>query len=945
MSVSYLNINSVRNKLDSIKLTILPFVDILCIAESKLDDSFGNEQFFVDTFKSPIRLDVSDKSGGLLLYIRNSLTVKQLNCTTLPGDIQCILTEINLRKRKWLLIFVYRNPKQSIRYFLDSLTTVLDYFSSQFENILILGDFNETIDSPVLSSFMAAHSLTSLIKSPTCFKSNDGKCIDLILTNRSKYLQKSNTFETGISDYHHLVYTLFRSKFVKLPSIEISYRCFKGFSLEAFQQELSTNLNDFCNANFSSFHSILEATLDSHAPIKKRRVRGNQKPHMTKELRKAIMKRSYYKNKYNTCKEFVYLELYKKQRNLIVKMNKKAKQDYFSSCTGGTKDFWKKTKPFFTSKSPLRDKITLLGPNGELSNKDEFIVKRLNEYFISIGSNVCGSTVISSNRDNLSNIDNIDIIIDQYSKHPSIVKIKSLFSNLNFSFPHILPSDVHRVIMNLNSSKAVSGPFSANVIKSVSNVIVNPLTDCINAAISEGVFPSELKKAKITPVFKKGDKTMVENYRPISILPICSKIYERILFTHIEKYFENIFSPLLCGFRSKYSTQHALLRLLGHWQQCLDKGGIVGTVLMDLSKAFDTLSHDLLIAKLHAYGFSKSSLHLLKHYLSERYQCTKIGHVFSEWLLIALGVPQGSILGPLLFNIFINDIVYFIEHTDLCNFADDNTIYRCDDNIASVMTFLQHDLSRILNWFASNQLVANPAKFQMMLLGCSNTDDLYIEVGNCKLQALKSVKLLGISIDSKLNFNEHILALCKKANRGVRCLYRVRKFVNFDQAKLLFNSYISSQFNYAPIIWMFCSKTSYSAILATHKRALRALFVDFESEYTELLAMADTPSIHETHLGFLAIEIFKTCKGLNPEFLQTLFVRKQLGYNLRRGNLLSLPRATTTSFGTSSFIFRGSLLWNSLPNQIKDCTSVHSFKSSIRNLNLSELCGCRICKK
>ena len=154
---------------------------------------------------------------------------------------------------------------------------------------------------------------------------------------------------------------------------------------------------------------------------------------------------------------------------------------------------------------------------------------------------------------------------------------------------------------------------------------------------------------------------MVGNYRPISILPLFSKVYERILFQHISKHFENIFSPLLCGFRAQHSTQHALLRLLGHWQQCLDSGGIVGTVLMDLSKAFDTLSHSLLIAKLHAYGFSKSSLILIKSYLSGRFQRTKIGQSLSAWLLIVLGVPQGSILGPLFFNVFTNDIIYFIQ--------------------------------------------------------------------------------------------------------------------------------------------------------------------------------------------------------------------------------------------------------------------------------------------
>jgi len=165
------------------------------------------------------------------------------------------------------------------------------------DSVIILGDFNETFDSLLLSSFLVDHSLASLITSPTCFKSSDSKCIDLILTNRSRCFMKRNSLETGISDFHHLIYSVFKSKFVKIPSIEISYRCLRNFQPELFQQELCYNLQNSLSTNFSVFHSILENVLNFHAPIKKRRIRGNQKPHITKELRKAIMKRSYYKNK------------------------------------------------------------------------------------------------------------------------------------------------------------------------------------------------------------------------------------------------------------------------------------------------------------------------------------------------------------------------------------------------------------------------------------------------------------------------------------------------------------------------------------------------------------------------------------------------------------------------------------------------------------------------
>ena len=542
--------------------------------------------------------------------------------------------------------------------------------------------------------------------------------------------------------------------------------------------------------------------------------------------------------------------------------------------------------------------------------------------------------------------DDINLIVEKYREHPSIQKIISMDNkpSFSFSFPHVLPLDTYRVIMSLNPKKSVSGPFSIKVIHMISDIITIPLTDCINAAICEGVFPDVLKMAKVTPVFKKGEKNKVGNYRPISILPGFSKVYERLLYNHMSNFVEKIFSPHLCGFRSKYSTQHALLRLLNHWHQCLDKSGIVGTVLMDLSKAFDSLDHELLLAKLHAYGFDRNSLLLLKSYLSDRYQKTKIGSAFSEWLMLVLGVPQGSILGPLLFNIFINDLLFFVELTDICNFADDNTIYSCDKNIEDVLSHLEHDLSIILSWFSDNNLSANPNKFQMMLLGCPPNLDVTIKAEDVTLRSSDSVTLLGITIDKDLSFKNHISSLCKKANGGIRCLYRIRKFLNFEQSKLLSNSYIISNFNYAPIIWMFCNKTSNSMITNTHKRALRAITNDYVKDYYELLSDTGGLSIHESHLRYLLTEIYKTHNGINPTFMTEIFVPKEVKYKLRIGELLTLPSAKTNRFGTSSFRFRGSLLWNSLPDNIKNCPSVDGFKTALKLINLKEICNCHFCR-
>ena len=229
---------------------------------------------------------------------------------------------------------------------------------------------------------------------------------------------------------------------------------------------------------------------------------------------------------------------------------------------------------------------------------------------------------------------------------------------------------------SLDPTKKTRGAIPTKIVKLVNKQICKDLANCMNACIKQNKFPNELKIADITPIIKKDDPLDKTNYRPISILPTVSKIFERILFNQLQRFSNKILSPLLCGFRKGYSTQYALINLLQKCQKCVDGSDrIVGTLLMDLSKANDCANHDLIIAKLEEYGVGETSLRLIQNYLSQRQQRVKVGSSLSKWLEIILVPPQGSILGPILFNVFINDLLLFIKETDICNFADDTTLY------------------------------------------------------------------------------------------------------------------------------------------------------------------------------------------------------------------------------------------------------------------------------
>ena len=928
--------------------------DILVLAETKLDDQFFKTQFFLNQYYEPTRKDFSKTSGGLIEYIRNGIIRKRLPQYELK-DFESISSELTINKEKWFLLSFYRTERKenrltNIKRFFENLSHIMNEITGKYDNIILMGDINidtkskKSIGYKELSSFIDLYNLSNLIKTPTCHFKDSSTSIDIILTSKSRRFFNSNSFELGISDCHSLITTFLRSKISRLKPKSITYRSCKNYDKEIFKCDLNSKLETFeitdVNESFNNLTNIITSSLDCHAPLKKKKLRGNQASFMNIELSKAIMNRSRLKSRYLKTKNTIDKINFKKQRNACVKLKRKAIAKDFSEASS---DLKKNSKPFYTKIKPyMTNKGALASDDIILCEKDKFIDNDLeiSNIFINYYTNIVNDTLgkppeniadtlgFTTDRNYI-----IDKITDAYKTHKSICKIKEVHGQeKSFNFRQVTESEINKILKKLDITKAVGyDTIPAKFLRDAADVLTKPLTELINKCIIESTFPSKAKTAYILPFFKKLERSDKKNYRPVSVLSSLSKVFEIVLKRQINGYSNEFLSPNVSAYRERYSTQHVLIRLIEECRKNLDNKKVVGGILMDLSKAFDCISHDLIIAKLKAYGFQNDSLKMIYSYLKGRRQCVRVNGSDSSFKTILAGVPQGSILGPILFNVFINDLNYFIKRASLHGFADDHTLTASRTNVEDLKEVLNSESNFAVDWLNDNSMVANPSKFQAIIFTNKKSPirtDFTIK--NENIQNKEIVELLGIQIDEKLSFTKHIRELCRKAGGQLNAVKRLDRYLKPSSKRLTINSFVFSNFNYCPLVWNFASSTLINKLETTQERALRMIDNDQLSSYTSILETQKKTTVKVRILQLLATEIYKTLSNNNPSYIKEIFEMKcnrsseRLRYNIKSQTF------KTTKFGKNSLRVLGPMLWNSLPNNLKEIKSLQVFKSEIK---------------
>ena len=379
--------------------------------------------------------------------------------------------------------------------------------------------------------------------------------------------------------------------------------------------------------------------------------------------------------------------------------------------------------------------------------------------------------------------------------------------------------------------------------------------------------------------------------------------------------------------------------MIEKWKTSIDEGGNAGALLTDLSKAFDCIFYDLLIAKLDAYGFGYNSLRFIHSYLTSRYQRVRINSRYSSWSEINCGVPQGSILGPLLFNIYMCDLFSFV-HPNIANYADDNTPYATSSNTQLVINQLENDAQLLLQWMDNNAFKANPDKSYLLLN--SKDNDLMVVINGHKIYNSEYVKLLGITIDNELKFNTHVSKLCKKASQKLHALCRISQYMSMTQKRIIMKAFIQSQFGYCPLVWIFHSRELNRRINRIQERALRIVYNDDTSSFNSLLERDKSFTVHERNIQTLAIEMFKVVNGLSPEIMKSVFPLKSNTMYCTK-QVFKTSNVRSVYNGIDTLYYLGPKIWLIIPDNIKSTCNITIFKKIIKMWKPTK-CPCRLCK-
>ena len=779
------------------------------------------------------------RKGGLLVYLNENYTdyyVRDFpNLQTYSSDWEGLFIDITHKHNEPLpnkitLANVYRpgrqnNSNTSIDRFLKPFSKIFNLICKENSTIITGGDFNlnllkltEREKFQEYFDLFVSNGSVPQITLPTRFSAKNATLIDQIFCRFSKHTSRntSGIIVTQISDHLPCFSVINYQSKIRLNSKYIKIQRKGPLEMQAFHDEIKAKIeathfeNDLLTdptINYNKLETIISNANEKCFPVKE--VKFNKYKHKVSPwITFGILNSMKFRDKLyikwkkvnSTSQSYTLLgNSYKSFCSLLQKTIRMAKSQYyhrqFENFKSNMKKTWTQINELLSNKKKASDlpKYFFDGNTKLTDNSD--IANCFNNFFCNIGPSLANTIKTPPNKH-----------FTDYLKQNILT---------SFSFETISPEFTLKTIHKLKS-KSSSGHdgISSIQLKYISSSIVNILTQIINQSLCTGIVPNSLKIAKISPIYKKGDPHITDNYRPISLLPVISKVLEKVVFLQVYDYFvkNNLLYDSQYGFRKYHSTEYAALEFSDKVMANLDQGKLPTAVFLDLSKAFDTIDHSILIHKLHYYGIRGTSLNWFKSYLNNRKQYVQFEQSTSAQAPITTGVPQGSILGPLLFIIYMNDIAKVTNKFHFTLYADDTSLiepictFTSDvNNNVETSEAINKELNLITDWLCLNKLSLNAKKTKMMIFHhrqrkISNLK-LSLCINNTKIEQVKEFNFLGIMLDECMTWNSHIQKISSKISSVNGTLSRLKKFLPRDILKTIYNALIQPHLNFGVLLW------------------------------------------------------------------------------------------------------------------------------------------------
>ena len=858
--------------------------------------------------------------------------------------LESTFIEISENRKKSLVVgCIYKHPGMPVNEFANAyFSPISDKVNKERKKGVFLGDFNINLldfgKKKEVDKFIdtaSSHNFFPTITFPTRITDSSSTLIDNIYISPDDIDYESGNLLSGISD-HLAQFLIPVSKEVHEPRESVSYRDWLSWNKVDFVDQFKNTRwkdllrlhSDDADYSFEKFFEKLNKMIETHVPLKnisKKQSKRVSKPWITKGIKRSISNRdNLLKRSLRTKGELrsVLYSQYKLFRNRIVDLIRQSKSNYyrrfFDNNLKNSKMIWSGINSLISSKSKKQNSNISLNVDGHLTSDKKLIADSFNNYFTQIAKKI------------------------KEKLPPTKKSFREFLDNPcrnSFFLSPTTPEEVKNIIISLDTKKA-TGPFSIprQLLHELPTEISSILSDIFNQSFKTGKFIQALKHVKVVPVFKnKGSPFEAGNYRPISLLSNVDKVLEKLVHKRMIKFLNrnNIIYNRQFGFRRKHSTVHGLVTLTEDIKKSIDEGKLTCGVFIDLQKAFDTVDHEILLKKLETYGFRGLANNWFSSYLSNRKQYVHVSGEESDYREIKHGVPQGSVLGPILFLLYINDLSNAIVYCLIYNFADDTAIVYTEEDPRRLKKRVNIDLKLLLHWLKANKIHLNVAKTVVLLFKNKSKQlnyDIKIKLDGKLMRFSKETKYLGMIIDNNLTMTSHTKQVCDRLRKANGALSLVRHYVPYSVLRSIYFALFQPHIQYGLQIWG-QNLSRVSRVARLQKIAVRIItFSEYNATSKPLFTRTNILSVqdyvfklnitlaHEilNHVSPIAVQ-----QSLNLEYLPATRITRGI-----QKKLLKRPYVRTTKHGIYSMRYQSVIHWNRLQNYFEkvDLTTTRQTK-------------------